>query len=118
MDNKQEAWDGFNKRMADMPWEKRPVLSNEEWREFCFKAGYDAGHSDAAKWIEIEDGLPEARGEYLTTRSNGIIAPRTQALYFFNGQWYGDSMFKNPMKFVTAWMRMPEPFTDSTDDSK
>lgn len=75
--------------------------------------GYDAGHSDAAKWIKIEteDDLPKGCDTYPVTTKGGQV----KYIEFKPGiKPYVDEW----MAFVRAWRPRPKPFTDSTDDSK
>lgn len=127
MDNKQEERLDhlFNKAVVAVSKMERAGAGVYTTSRAMFDAGYDAGHSDAAKWIRIEDGLPESGKTYdvtffllnenLGTRSR----LRTITAYYMNGTWRV-SEYTPYVDFngtVIAWRERPEPFTDSTEQA-
>lgn len=61
------------------------------------------------RWIPITERLPEERGEYLITTTDGLVNK-----CFFIGK--GERYFFGMHEYVTAWMPLPEPYKEGAEE--
>lgn len=65
---------------------------------------------DTKNWIPITERLPEERGEYLITTTDGRVDK-----CFFIGK--GENHFFGMHEYVTAWMPLPKPYEEGQNDA-
>ena len=101
--SRQAAIDEVN-RLAKFFWEK--------WHEYAPStiAVTDALKEipSAQQWIPCDERLPEEDGVYIVTTSKGQVQ-----LHVFNTKGNSKEYW---MRCNKAWMPLPEPFKEATDD--
>lgn len=67
----------------------------------------------AQRWIPVTERLPEKHDEVLVTVAGEIVI----AWLYLDGRWRSNDCPETYLNdFITAWMPLPEPYREETED--